>query len=79
MRAVLEKLQAYRNASLSSPPYARLPQIREPGVLADAVAPFLLIDIERRQDLLETRDAITRLAAQLAEQVGGLVGAPVQR
>jgi ATP-dependent Lon protease len=61
MRAVLERFQAYRNASLSSPPYARLPHIREPGALADAVAPFLLIEIDRRQDLLETSDVITRL------------------
>jgi ATP-dependent Lon protease len=66
MRAVLEKFQAYRNASLLSPPYTRLPHIREPGVLADAVAPFLWIDIDRRQDLLETSDVITRLEKILA-------------
>jgi ATP-dependent Lon protease len=66
MRAVLEKFQAYRNASLLSPPYAHLPQIREPGVLADAIAPFLLIDIARKQDLLETSDVITRLEKILA-------------
>jgi ATP-dependent Lon protease len=66
MRAVLEKFQAYRNASLLSPSYAHLPPIREPGVLADAVAPFLLIDIARKQDLLETSDVITRLEKILA-------------
>jgi ATP-dependent Lon protease len=66
MRAVLEKFQAYRNASLLSPSYAHLPLIREPGVLADAVAPFLLIDIARKQDLLETSDVITRLEKILA-------------
>ena len=77
MRIVLEKFQAYRNApshgfSLwthspsSTPPYARLPHIREPSALADAVAPFLLIDIARRQDLLETNDVITRLEKILA-------------
>src|SRR5262249_38840086 len=38
-RAVLEEFRAYRNNSLSAAPYARLPHIREPGELADAVAP----------------------------------------
>ena len=77
MRIVLEKFQAYRNApshgfSLwthspsSTPPYARLPHVREPSALADAVAPFLLIDIARKQDLLETNDVITRLEKILA-------------
>jgi ATP-dependent Lon protease len=67
MRAVLEKFQAYRNApDLSSPPYSRLPHIREPGVLADAVASWLTVEIDRRQDLLETSDVITRLEKILA-------------
>jgi ATP-dependent Lon protease len=61
MHAVLEKFQAYRNASLSSPHYARLLHIRAPGELADAIAPFLLIEIDRRQELLETSDVIMRL------------------
>jgi len=66
MSAVLERFQAYRNASLSSPPYARLPHIREPGVLADAVASFLLTGVEQRQDLLETSDVVARLEKILA-------------
>jgi uncharacterized protein len=66
MQVVLERFQAYRNARLSSPPYARLPHIREPGVLADAVASFLLTGIEQRQDLLETRDVVARLEKVLA-------------
>ena len=66
MHPVLEKFQACRNADLSSPPYAGLPIAREPSVLADAVAPFLLIDIAGRQDLLETSDVITRLEKILA-------------
>ena len=60
-RAVLEEFQAYRNASLSAGPYARLPHIREPSELADAVASFLLVEIEQRQDLLETSDVIARI------------------
>src|SRR5262249_11203232 len=66
MQVVLERFQAYRNASLASPPYARLPHIREPGVLADAVASFLLTGIEQRQDLLETSDVVARLEKVLA-------------
>jgi ATP-dependent Lon protease len=66
MRAVLERFEAYRNASLSSPPYAHLLDIREPDELADAVAPLLVVEIDRRQDLLETSDVITRLEKILA-------------
>jgi ATP-dependent Lon protease len=66
MRAVLEKLQACRNGGLPLPPYSVLPHIREPGMLADAVAPLLLIGIDRRQDLLETSDVVVRLEKILA-------------
>jgi ATP-dependent Lon protease len=71
MGTVLETFQAYHNWSPSTPAYlriahTRLQNIREPSVLADAVAPFLLIDIARRQDLLETSDVIARLQAILA-------------
>ena len=66
MRAVLEKLQAVRNGGLPLPPYSVLPHIREPGMLADAVAPLLLIGIDRRQDLLETSDVVVRLEKILA-------------
>jgi uncharacterized protein len=61
MREVLEKFRALRHASFSSPPYARLPHIPMPGVLADAIAPLLSVEIARKQDLLETSDVITRL------------------
>jgi hypothetical protein len=37
-RAVLEKLQAHRNLDFLSRPYAYLSHIREPSVLADAIA-----------------------------------------
>jgi uncharacterized protein len=65
-RTVLERFQAHRNISFSSPPYSRLPHIREPGVLADTIAAFLSNEINKRQDLLETTDVITRLEKLLA-------------
>jgi uncharacterized protein len=65
VRAVLENFQAYRNVSLASPPW-HLPQIREPGVLADAIAPLLETDVARKQELLEASDVITRLEKILA-------------
>jgi ATP-dependent Lon protease len=65
-RTVLEKVQARLNINLSSPPYQRLLHITEPGILADAVAPFLSNDVSKRQDLLETTDVITRLEKILA-------------
>jgi uncharacterized protein len=65
-RAALEEFQAYRDTSLSVEPYSKLPHIREPGVLADAIAPFLSVDIDCRQDLLETGDVITRLEKIIA-------------
>jgi uncharacterized protein len=65
-RSVLDEFPAYRNASLSEWPYSKLPQIRKPGELADAVAPFLTVGIDRRQDLLETGDVISRLEKILA-------------
>jgi uncharacterized protein len=65
-RAALEKFQAYRNASFVAPQYRQLPHIREPGALADAVAPFLRVKIEQQQDLLATSDVIMRLEKILA-------------
>jgi uncharacterized protein len=69
-RAVLEACRIYRNASLAAAPYARLPHVREPSVLADAVAPFLWVEIDRRQDLLETSDVVARLDKILALMKG---------
>jgi Lon protease-like protein len=63
---VLERLQAYLNISLSSFPYTRLTHTREPGALADAIAPLMPIDIGERQYLLEIGDATTRLEKILA-------------
>jgi len=72
-RTALEQLavcqfefQVYRKTVYSALPYARFLRIHEPGVLADALAPHLLVEIDRRQDLLETSDVIARLEKILA-------------
>jgi uncharacterized protein len=66
LRAVLDAYQVYANVDFSSIPPGplgrlRLPSIGDPGLLADTVAALLSISIEQRQQLLETRDVITRL------------------
>ena len=38
-----------------------LAEISEPGMLADAVAPLLSIGIDKKQQILETSDVVTRL------------------
>jgi ATP-dependent Lon protease len=40
---------------------SRLAEISDPGMLADAVAPLLSIGIDKKQQILETSDAVTRL------------------
>jgi uncharacterized protein len=70
MRSVLEKFQVYRNTSLWSGStlfpgtaqlIAQLPHVRDPGALADALAPLLSVAIHQKQDLLETGDVVNRL------------------
>jgi uncharacterized protein len=65
-RAVLEEFRQYRHPALPAAHYALFPHIREPGVLADAIAPNLSVEIDRRQDLLETSDVIARIEKILA-------------
>ena len=73
-RAVLEKLQAHHNIDFLSSPYAclsrirsgKLESIRESSVLADAIAPLLSADIDKKQELLETSDVVTRLQKIIA-------------
>lgn len=65
-RAVLDAYQIYANVDFSSlppGPKARfgLPSIGDPSLLADTVAPLLSIGIEKKQQLLETSDVVTRL------------------
>jgi uncharacterized protein len=43
-----------------------LHNIREPGALADAVAPILVAEIDQKQDLLETGDVVRRLEKIIA-------------
>jgi uncharacterized protein len=69
MREVLEKFRALGDASLM--PYSRLMRIPVPGALADAIALHISIEIDRRQDLLETSDVITRLEKILALMKSG--------
>jgi ATP-dependent Lon protease len=66
MRTVLERFRAYLNTDFSPVPYNRLPHIREPGLLADAIAPLMPIEIGQRQEILETGDAVARLEKILA-------------
>ncbi len=70
-KAVLEAYQVWAKVDFSSLPEqsrARLflPDIEDPGILADAIAPLLQVGIEQRQALLETRDVVTRLETILA-------------
>jgi len=69
-RLVLEAYRKFANLDYSSVPaqiQARLhlPDIGDPSLLADAVAPLLPVGIEQRQQLLETADVIARLDAIL--------------
>jgi hypothetical protein len=42
-------------------PFARFERIdSDPSVVADAIASFLSLNIEQKQDLLETNDVISR-------------------
>jgi Lon protease-like protein len=64
-QAVLGAYRIYANVDFSSltlgPEHFRLPSIGDPGLLADSVAPLLSIEIERKQQLLETSDVVARL------------------
>jgi uncharacterized protein len=65
-RAVLDAYRVYAKVDYSALPQElqarlRLPSIEDPGALADSIAPLLSIGIDRRQQLLETTDVITRL------------------
>jgi ATP-dependent Lon protease len=69
-RAVLEAYQRWANVDFSAVPQGpqarlRLPNMEEPGALADAIAPLLPVGIEQKQQLLETVDVVARLEAIL--------------
>jgi ATP-dependent Lon protease len=61
LRSVREKLKPPRTTNALSASYDRLSSIEKPGVLADAIAPFLPGTIEQKQEILEAADVITRL------------------
>jgi ATP-dependent Lon protease len=58
-RAALEKVKMVPNVKF---PFARFERIdSDPSVVADAIASFLSLNIEQKQDILETNDVIARL------------------
>lgn len=58
-RAALEKIKIIPNVRF---PFARYERIdSDPSIVADAIASFLSLHIEQKQDLLETNDVIARL------------------
>lgn len=64
--AVLDAYQTYAEVDFSAlPPGSKarfgLPSIGDPSLLADTVAPLLSTSLEQKQQLLETRDVVTRL------------------
>lgn len=64
--AVVDAYRAYANLDYTALPMPlqarlRLPNIEDPGMLADSVAPMLSVSIDQRQQLLETGDVVTRL------------------
>jgi uncharacterized protein len=64
-RAVLDAYQIYAKVDFSSltrgPVLFRLPSIGDAGLLADSVASLLSIEIEKKQQILETSDVVARL------------------
>lgn len=70
-RLVLDAYRMFANVDYSHVPLQiqarlHLPDIGDPSLLADTVAPLLPVSIEQRQQLLETPDVIARLDAILA-------------
>ena len=74
-----ELLEAYRRFAGTEPPQSFYRYVGEPSVLADVVAQHMGLGIERSQQILETRDVVTRLQALLGwtrEPSGGTAPAP---
>jgi ATP-dependent Lon protease len=64
--AVADAYRVYANLDYTALPKPlqvrlRLPNIDDPGILADSVAPLLSVGIDQRQQLLEITDVVTRL------------------
>jgi ATP-dependent Lon protease len=58
-RAVLETYQIYAGVDFATLPQP--PPIGDPSLLADSIAPLLPVGIEKKQQILETADVVTRL------------------
>jgi ATP-dependent Lon protease len=63
MREILDAYQDY--AKTPAPAYLR-GYSQEPGVFADVAVQLLKVDIEKKQQALETNDVVTRLDTILA-------------
>jgi ATP-dependent Lon protease len=72
MREVLLFYPAYANTAV--PPYL-YGYSQEPGVLADMIAQLLKVDIDKKQQVLETSDVVTRLETVLAWMKAGAAAA----
>jgi uncharacterized protein len=68
-RAVLDAYQVYAKVDYAAPNELqarfRLPNIGEPGVLADSVGPLLSVGIDQKQKILATGDVVARLETVL--------------
>jgi ATP-dependent Lon protease len=69
-RTVLDAYMIYAKIDLSLPPEGprtrfHLPYVGDPGMLADSIAPSLSVGIDKKQQLLETGDVVTRLETLL--------------
>ena len=67
-REVRRRFEIYANVTLSSPPQGLLhvAHANSPGRTADAIALYLSVDIEQRQEILQTASVIERLKRILA-------------
>jgi ATP-dependent Lon protease len=67
-RELLQRFAAHANIDLASPPQALmlLPHLQDPGRIADMIAQYLSLTIERRQQLLEATDVVQRMQMILA-------------
>jgi uncharacterized protein len=54
-----ETYQVYAGVDFVTLP--QLPPIGDPSLLADSIAPLLSVGIEKKQQILETADVVTRL------------------
>src|ERR1700679_3288752 len=75
-RAVIEQFENYvkLNKKVPAEQQAAIPQITEPGPLADNIAQHLAVKISDRQQLLEIFNVVKRLEKGFALMEGGISG-----